>query len=91
MSIKYLSTNKHKIIFNGLEGQLMNDNTDFMMFVNKICRIDTKQYEYIYKLSDNWAGCLLLIKGNKYRSIECGSGLPLILSTEKIGELTYID
>ena len=90
MSIKYLSTNKDKIIFNKMKGQLMNDNTDFMLFVNKICRIDTKNYEYIYQLSNNWTGCLLLIKDNKYRFFECGSGLPLILSSEQNGELTYL-
>jgi hypothetical protein len=85
MNIKYLDNNRIK--FNGMTGELMNDNVEYINFVNKICGINTKNYEYIYRLTDNWTGGLLLIKGNNYRFFKCGSGKPLITESEKTGKL----
>jgi hypothetical protein len=71
------------IIFDGFEGKLMNDDLNFLEFLNKVCGIDTTKYDKIYSLNDNWAGRGLLIKGNQYRYITFGSGRPIV--NEKTG------
>ncbi len=88
MNIKYLTNNT--IMFGNMKGTLMNNDQRYMTFVNKICNIDTSKYDKIYKLDDNWAGQLLLVKGSKFRWIQCGSGRPLITETEKNGTLVTV-
>ena len=70
-----------------MKGILVNNDVKHMNFINNICDIDTNNYDKIYRLDDNWVGSLLFIKGNKYRFIQCGSGVPIIMSTERIGVL----
>ena len=65
-----------QITFNGLKGKLIN-NDDYD-FLNKVCNINTNDYDHIYKLDDGWAGSYLLIKHKNYRYIQCGSGRPII-------------
>jgi hypothetical protein len=77
--IKYLSYNK--IIFNDMNGELINN----FEFLQKICKIDTTKYDYIYHINNRWTGAYLLVKNNNYRFIECGSGKPIINDT--IGKL----
>ena len=86
MSIQYLSNNK--IIFNGMDGTLMNDDKRFMEYLHIICGIDTDPYDNIYKLNDNWAGNILFIKDNTYRLVVCGSGIPIF--SEKTGTLITV-
>jgi len=85
MKIIYLPNNK--IIFNGMEGTLENKNEQYLIFVDSICGFDVSKYDYIYSLKDNWAGHLLLLKGNTYYLYKCGSGLPIIPGSERIGTL----
>ena len=65
----------------------MNDNKNYIEFVNKACKIDHTNYDSIYRLDDGWAGTLLLVKGNNYCKIKCGSGRPLITESEENGIL----
>ena len=46
MSITYLD--ETKIIFNELEGEI-NNEPDYIAFINKICKIDTSKYDKIYE------------------------------------------
>ena len=73
--IKYLSYNK--IIFNNMNGELINNYE----FLQKVCNIDTTKYDYIYFINNGWSGAYLLVKNNNYRFIECGSGNPIISDT----------
>lgn len=89
MRIIYLENDK--IIFNGMNGKL-NNSKEYREFIKEGFRIekyniDIDQYEYIYKLDNGWAGTLLLVKGNKYRTFTCGSGRPLITESEENGIL----
>ena len=79
----YLENNQ--ILFDGMEGQLMNNNSEYLEFINRIYHIDSSQYDFIYRLYNNWAGCILLVKDNQYRYITCGSGRPIV--DESFGEL----
>lgn len=77
--IKYLTDNK--IIFNNMNGEL----TTNYEFLQKVCKINTYNYDKIYKLNNGWVGSYLLIKNNTYRFIECGSGRPIVSdTTEKL-------
>lgn len=80
MSIQYLENNK--IIFHDIETNLSNEgeliNSTNLDFINKILKINTNEYDYIYKLNDNWAGKYLFVKGNAYRLVTCGSGKPIV-------------
>ena len=75
-----------QILFDGMKGKLMNNDTKYIKFVNTICKIDTSKYDYVYSLDDGWAGSLLLVKGDTYRFFKCGSGVPIINGSEKIGK-----
>lgn len=87
MNITYLQNNE--IIFNGMSGKLMNNDINYMTFIHEICKIDTKNYEYIYKLNDNCAGSILLVKDLSYCYYKCGSGFPIINGSRKIGIFEY--
>lgn len=86
--ITYLENGK--IIFNKMNGKLINNEyLDFIKngFEIEKFNINIGQYDYIYILDNKWAGTLLLIKGNKYRTFNCGSGRPFITESEINGTL----
>jgi hypothetical protein len=70
-----------------MKGYIMTKNDD-LSFLQKICKIDTSQYEFIYKLDDGWTGGYFFLSGNKYRIIKCGSGVPIV--SDKSGVLRKI-
>ncbi len=84
MKIKHVSDTT--IIFDNFEGELMNNNDAFSSHL-KMCGIDIQQYDSIYKLKDNWAGRVLLVRNNVFRYIQFGSGRPILYETEQRGIL----
>jgi hypothetical protein len=72
--IIYLTSNK--IIFKNMKGVLAL-TSDFI-YLQSICKINTNNYDSIYKLDNGWCGAYLLVKNNNYHFIECGSGRPII-------------
>ena len=65
----------------------MNNDKNFIKFINEICKINTLDYDYIYRLDDNCAGCLLLIKGNNYHYVKLGSVNPIISESKGVLEI----
>ena len=74
--IHYIDTDT--ILFRNMKGKIETN----MIFLNKVCNINHKYYDKIYKLDDGWTGGYLLIKNNEYRLIICGSGKPIVSDTK---------
>lgn len=54
-------------------------------FLREICGIYPEKYDRVYKLVDNFTGGYFFIKGDKFRVIYCGSGVPIV--SDKTGTL----
>ena len=77
MNNKIYYIDSDNILFRNMKGKKLVD----MQFLNKVCNINCKNYDKIYKLDDGWTGGYLLLKNNTFRLIMCGSGKPIISDT----------
>lgn len=77
MEHKRIIISPTKVTMGNLTGNILTKKDD-LTFLQRICNIDTSQYDFIYKLNDNWAGGYFLRSGDNYRIIMCGSGVPIV-------------
>lgn len=66
------------IIFNGMDGILINYDDEQIEFINEVLGIDTSDYDKIYKLNDLWSKKYLFIKGDTYKCVKCNYEGPII-------------
>ncbi len=85
--MKILNLGSEKIIFDDREATLTNYNKEYMELMYKLTGISLWEYDYVYNVKNNWAGGLLLIKGNQYRYFTRGSGRPILTESEKRGTI----
>jgi hypothetical protein len=72
------------VTFNCMHGYVAK-NKD-IEFLQRICNINTDNYDEIFHFDEGVAGCYLLVKNNTFRFIICGSGLPIIGGYEGVLE-----